>query len=167
MQKIFAGLYTKKRRTFMRFLADPALFVEVANTRNFGRAAAALRMPPSTLARRISALERELGFHLIHRSSRTFTLTEAGKATPKRPYALNKPAPQYTAGLAVHATIPEHCRGHHVRQGVAPRAHVMVEACGALTLGPCGERGRRSVRVALDRVISVRRSRAIAERLIA
>src|SRR5215469_4778621 len=63
----------------MRFLADLALFVEVANTRNFGRAAAALGMPASTLSRRISALERELGFHLIHRSSRMFRLTDAGK----------------------------------------------------------------------------------------
>ena len=64
----------------MRFLADLALFVEVANTRNFGKAAAALGMPASTLSRRISALERELGFQLIHRSSRVFTLTDAGKA---------------------------------------------------------------------------------------
>jgi len=64
----------------MRFLADLALFVEVANTGNFGRAAAALGMPASTLSRRISALEQELGFQLIHRSSRMFTLTEAGKA---------------------------------------------------------------------------------------
>jgi len=63
----------------MRFLADLALFVEVANTRNFTRAAAALGMPASTLSRRISALERELGFHLIHRSTRTFKLTDAGR----------------------------------------------------------------------------------------
>jgi LysR family transcriptional regulator, regulator for bpeEF and oprC len=64
----------------MRFLADLALFVEVANTQNFGRAAASLGMPTSTLSRRIGTLERELGFQLIHRSSRRFTLTDAGKA---------------------------------------------------------------------------------------
>jgi DNA-binding transcriptional LysR family regulator len=64
----------------MRFLADVALFVEVANTRNFSRAAVALGMPVSTLSRRISALERDLGFHLIHRSPRTFKLTDAGQA---------------------------------------------------------------------------------------
>ena len=63
----------------MRFLADLALFVEVANTRNFTRAAAALGMPASTLSRRISALERELGFPLIHRSTRTFKLTDVGQ----------------------------------------------------------------------------------------
>src|SRR5215469_6260445 len=64
----------------MRFLADLALFVEVANAQNFGRAATSLGMPTSTLSRRIGALERELGFQLIHRSSRRFTLTDAGKA---------------------------------------------------------------------------------------
>ena len=61
----------------MRFLADLALFVEVANTGNFSRAAAAQGMPASTLSRRISVLEQELGFQLIHRSSRMFTLTDA------------------------------------------------------------------------------------------
>lgn len=72
----------------MRFLADLALFVEVANTRNFGRAAAALGMPASTLSRRISTLERDLGFPLIHRSSRVFTLTDAGKACYEQSKAL-------------------------------------------------------------------------------
>jgi LysR family transcriptional regulator, regulator for bpeEF and oprC len=71
---------SREQETSVRFLADLALFVEVANTRNFGRAAAALGMPASTLSRRISALERELGLQLIRRSSRVFTLTDAGKA---------------------------------------------------------------------------------------
>jgi len=44
----------------MRFLADLALFVEVANTGNFSRAAAALGMPAPTLSRRITALEQEI-----------------------------------------------------------------------------------------------------------
>jgi LysR family transcriptional regulator, regulator for bpeEF and oprC len=64
----------------MRFLRDMALFVEVANTRNFSRAATALGVPASTLSRRISALEQELGTPLIHRSTRSFQLTEAGQA---------------------------------------------------------------------------------------
>jgi DNA-binding transcriptional LysR family regulator len=72
----------------MRFFADLALFVEVANTRNFGRAAAALGMPASTLSRRIRGLEHELGFPLIHRSSRMFTLTDAGKTCYEQSKAL-------------------------------------------------------------------------------
>ena len=85
----------------MRFLADLALFVEVANTRNFGRAAAALGMPASTLSRRISALERELGLQLIHRSSRVFTLTDAGKACYEQSKVLVAEAKRIQEGIAV------------------------------------------------------------------
>lgn len=98
----------------MRFLSDLALFVEVANTRNFGRAAAALGMPASTLSRRISALERELGFPLIHRSSRIFTLTDAGKACyeqSKTLVAQAKRIQEDVAGIASQAS-------GHIRVGV-------------------------------------------------
>ncbi|MBW8870107.1 MAG: LysR family transcriptional regulator [Acidobacteriales bacterium] len=45
-------------------------------------------MPTSTLSRRISALERELGFNLIHRSTRIFKLTDAGQACYEQSKAL-------------------------------------------------------------------------------
>jgi LysR family transcriptional regulator, regulator for bpeEF and oprC len=99
----------------MRFLADLALFVEVANTRNFGRAAAALGMPASTLSRRMSALERELGFPLIHRSTRTFQLTDAGKACYEQSRALVAEArriQEEVAGSAVKSS-------GHIRVSVA------------------------------------------------
>ena len=98
----------------MRFLADLALFVEVANTRNFSRAAASLGMPPSTLSRRISTLERELGFHLIHRSTRTFRLTEAGEACYEQSKALVAEARRIqedVTGIASRAS-------GHIRVGV-------------------------------------------------
>jgi DNA-binding transcriptional LysR family regulator len=98
----------------MRFLADLALFVEVANIRNFGRAAKALGMPASTLSRRISALERELGFQLIHRSSRMFTLTDAGSACyeqSKPIVAEAKRIREDVLGIASHAS-------GHIRVGV-------------------------------------------------
>ena len=72
----------------MRFLADLAFFVEVANTHNYSRAASVLGIPTSTLSRRISALERDLGFPLIHRSTRTFRLTDAGQACYEQSKAL-------------------------------------------------------------------------------
>ena len=53
-------LSIRKKEASMRFLADLALFVEVANTGNFSRAAAALGMPAPTLSRRITALEQEI-----------------------------------------------------------------------------------------------------------
>ena len=63
----------------MRFLADMELFVELAKLRNFGRAAAALDITASTLSRRISSLEKEMGVPLILRSTRSFALTESGQ----------------------------------------------------------------------------------------
>jgi DNA-binding transcriptional LysR family regulator len=98
----------------MRFLADLALFVEVANTRNFGRAAAALGIPASTLSRRIGALERELGFQLIHRSSRMFRLTDAGKTCYEQSKSLVAEAKRIqedVAGIASRAS-------GHIRVGV-------------------------------------------------
>jgi DNA-binding transcriptional LysR family regulator len=98
----------------MRFLADLALFVEVANTRNFSRAAAALGMPASTLSRRISTLERELGFNLIHRSTRTFKLTDAGQACYEQSKALVAEAlriQEDVAGISSRAS-------GHIRVGV-------------------------------------------------
>ncbi len=98
----------------MRFLADLALFVEVANTGNFGRAAAALGMPASTLSRRISALEQELGSQLIHRSSRMFMLTDAGKVCYEQSRTLvveAKRIQEDVAGIASQAS-------GHIRVGV-------------------------------------------------
>lgn len=59
-------------------LNDISLFVEVAKTKNFSRAAAYLDMPVSTLSRRIRELEREIGVPLLKRSTRKVEVTEAG-----------------------------------------------------------------------------------------
>lgn len=63
----------------MDLLNDMALFVEVAWTRSFRRAAEATGMPNSTLSRRISALEKSIGLRLLHRTTRRVELTEAGQ----------------------------------------------------------------------------------------
>ncbi len=59
-------------------LDNIALFVEVAKTRSFSRAALSLNMPASTLSRRISELERYIDVRLLKRSTRRVELTEAG-----------------------------------------------------------------------------------------
>ena len=59
-------------------LNDYALFAEVVTHGGFAAAGRALRVPKSTLSRRIAALETRLGVRLIERSARRFRLTEIG-----------------------------------------------------------------------------------------
>lgn len=60
-------------------LSDMPLFVEVARQRSFTQAAEILDMPDSTVSRRISALEKELGVRLLNRNSRCVELTDSGR----------------------------------------------------------------------------------------
>jgi len=60
-------------------LNDMPLFVEVARRKSFTLAAEFLNMPDSTVSRRISALEKELGVRLLNRNSRNVELTESGR----------------------------------------------------------------------------------------
>ncbi|KDM90037.1 LysR family transcriptional regulator [Photobacterium galatheae] len=60
-------------------LNDMALFVEVAHVMSFRKAAEITGVPNSTLSRRISTLEKEIGLRLLHRTTRKLELTEAGK----------------------------------------------------------------------------------------
>lgn len=61
-----------------KLLRDLPFFVEVARQKSFTLAANALDMPISTLSRRISALEKELGVSLFRRNTRNVELTESG-----------------------------------------------------------------------------------------
>jgi len=63
----------------MKRLQGMEFFVEVAKTRNFGRAAGNLGMPKSTVSRQVAELERSLGLQLLSRTTRKVELTEAGK----------------------------------------------------------------------------------------
>lgn len=62
----------------MALLNDMALFVEVVKAKGFRGAAEILGLPNSTLSRRISILEKEIGLRLLHRTTRKIELTEAG-----------------------------------------------------------------------------------------
>ncbi|GGC77615.1 LysR family transcriptional regulator [Undibacterium terreum] len=68
----------------MEVLSFMRLFVEVAKTKSFRRAADALDMPNSTLSRNIAQLEKTIGLRLLHRSTRKVELTEAGEAYFRR-----------------------------------------------------------------------------------
>ncbi|HEY1997281.1 LysR family transcriptional regulator [Paraburkholderia sp.] len=68
----------------MELLNYMRLFVEVARTKSFRRAAEALEMPNSTLSRHIAELEKAIGLRLLHRSTRKVELTDAGEVYFKR-----------------------------------------------------------------------------------
>ncbi len=56
------------------------IFVRVVQLGSFSRAAEALRLPKSTVSRAVSALEAESGTKLLTRTTRSLTLTAAGRA---------------------------------------------------------------------------------------
>lgn len=60
-------------------IEDLRVFVEIAHLESFTRAAQALRMPKSSVARRLARLEEKIGRQLVARSTRVVTLTEDGE----------------------------------------------------------------------------------------
>lgn len=62
----------------MDIIRGMSLFVEVARARSFTRAAEKLGIPTSTLSRRIGEIEQSLGLKLLHRTTRSVSLTDAG-----------------------------------------------------------------------------------------
>jgi DNA-binding transcriptional LysR family regulator len=60
-------------------LAVLEAFVKVAETQSFSEAARRLRSSKSAVSRQIAALEGQLGARLFHRTTRSLTLTEAGR----------------------------------------------------------------------------------------
>jgi len=59
-------------------LTDLHVICEVARTRNFSTAARSLGLPPSSISRRIAAVEQRLGVTLFKRTTREVSLTPAG-----------------------------------------------------------------------------------------
>ncbi len=55
-----------------------ALFAKIVEARSFSEAARRLKLPVSTVSRRIAELEDELGVRLLERSTRSLRLTDAG-----------------------------------------------------------------------------------------
>ena len=64
--------------TMMIDLNSLAIFAKVAETRSFSEAARRLKMPISTVSRRVAELEDQLGLGLLERSTRNLRLTDVG-----------------------------------------------------------------------------------------
>lgn len=60
-------------------MASIPVFVAVVEAESFTRAAAKLGLTKSAVSRRVSDLEEELGVQLLHRTTRSLSLTEAGE----------------------------------------------------------------------------------------
>jgi DNA-binding transcriptional LysR family regulator len=67
---------------------DALFFVSIADAGSLARASRGLAMSPSTLSRRLSALEERLGVILIERTTRMFHLTHVGAAYLERARAM-------------------------------------------------------------------------------
>jgi DNA-binding transcriptional LysR family regulator len=61
-------------------LNDIAVFVKVAQLGSFSRASRALGMPVSTVSRKVSSLEDQLGVTLMQRTTRKLSLTAQGRS---------------------------------------------------------------------------------------
>ena len=61
-----------------RDLNDTLIFVKVVEHGSFISAARALRLPKTTVSRKVQDLETRLGAQLLHRTTRKLGLTEAG-----------------------------------------------------------------------------------------
>jgi DNA-binding transcriptional LysR family regulator len=66
------------------------VFHAVAEARSFSRAARRLRLPKSSVSRSVAALEAAVGAQLLHRTTRTVALTDAGAALHARTAPLIK-----------------------------------------------------------------------------
>jgi len=59
---------------------DAWIFTRVVDEGSFTAAAGALELPKSTVSRRVSRLEEQLGLQLLRRTTRSLSLTDAGRA---------------------------------------------------------------------------------------
>src|SRR5271155_1609972 len=65
-------------RTKVADLNSLAIFAKVVEAKGFSEAARRLKMPLSTVSRRIAELEDQLGVRLLERSTRNLRLTDVG-----------------------------------------------------------------------------------------
>ncbi|MEF7616832.1 LysR family transcriptional regulator [Aquincola sp. MAHUQ-54] len=80
---------------------DLLLFARVADSGSFSRAAERVRLPKSTVSRRIAELERRLGERLLQRTTRKLVITEFGQGVLDHARAIAEEV-DGTLALALH-----------------------------------------------------------------
>jgi DNA-binding transcriptional LysR family regulator len=90
----------------MTDLNSLAIFAKVVETRSFSEAAKRLKMPISTVSRRVTELEDQLGVGLPGRSTRNLRLTDIGAEVSSRPNAAQRSArPSATLSRINQSTV--------------------------------------------------------------
>src|SRR5438552_10152790 len=80
---------------------DLMLFARVVDEGSFSRAATRVRLPKSTLSRRIATLESQLGERLLLRTTRKLTVTDFG-------HSVLEHAQQVAAEVEAAASLAQH-----------------------------------------------------------
>lgn len=81
-------------------------FQMVAARRSFSRAAAALQMSPANVSKHVTQLEKRFGVRLLNRSTRSVSLTEAGRLLLERSKPLLETLEATANELDAHARQP-------------------------------------------------------------
>ncbi len=89
-------------------LNDVVVFAKVVQTGSFTRAGRELSLPKSTVSRKVSELEARLGARLLQRTTRSLSLTDAGRAFHEHATRI---VSELTAGAAAVLELEEAPRG--------------------------------------------------------
>ncbi|MER9902252.1 LysR family transcriptional regulator [Mesorhizobium sp. M0130] len=84
-------------------LAEMAAFAAIAEARSFTKAAARIGRDATILSRRLASLEERLGVRLLHRTTRSVSLTEAGLEFLVRVRAILAAVDEAEAAASAHA----------------------------------------------------------------
>jgi len=88
-------------------LNDIQIFVKVVECGSFTAAGDALFLPKSSVSRKVSRLEERLGVRLLHRTTRSLTLTEAGRIYFERTSRLMAELEEAEAAVSGLAETPK------------------------------------------------------------
>ncbi|MER9678824.1 LysR family transcriptional regulator [Mesorhizobium sp. M0184] len=84
-------------------LVEMAAFAAIAEARSFTKAAARIGRDATILSRRLASLEERLGVRLLHRTTRSVSLTEAGSEFLVRVRAILAAVDEAEAAASAHA----------------------------------------------------------------